>query len=220
MRSAQTSTVWLSEDMAHALAAMCPPLDTTDVQEAANLLATDGATVQVLDRLLRLGPDLMMVRRVVEALHALRDARVTDSSLAAWLLARESEGEVDVPGLLAAAERACQKLAPRLSQLVSTAGTQALLARSLHVARAKFPFLAGVRVGPASEPRLLSFCDGIYDVERNEATKALRAILAILLNLLVGFIGADLTLTLVREVWPDLPVPSPGDRPFGESHAR
>jgi hypothetical protein len=220
MRSPQTSAVWLSEDMAHALAAMCPPLETTDVQAAANLVATDGTTVQVIDHLLRLGPDLLMVRRVAEALHALRDARVTDSSLAAWLLARESEGEVELDGLLAAAERVCEKLAPRLSQLVSTAGTRALLARSLHVARAKFPFLEGVRVGAPSEPRLLRFCDGIYAVERSEAGQALRAILAILLNLLVGFIGADLTLALVREVWPDLPVPNPGARPFGDSQAR
>jgi hypothetical protein len=68
--------------------------------------------------------DLMMARRVVEALHALRDAQVGDFSPAAWLLARESamvRCEVDPPGLLAA-ERVRQKLAPRLSQLVSSVG--------------------------------------------------------------------------------------------------
>ncbi len=58
--------------MAHALAAMCPPLKTTDVVQAANRLAEDGRPTHVIGQLLHQQADLMNVRRVVEALQALR----------------------------------------------------------------------------------------------------------------------------------------------------
>lgn len=59
--------------MAHALAAMCPPLRTSDVVRAANKLATQARPTSVTSQLLRQGADVMSVRRVVEALQALRD---------------------------------------------------------------------------------------------------------------------------------------------------
>jgi hypothetical protein len=200
--------------MAHALAAMCPPLETADVVQAAIGLISDGRPVQVIDRLLRLGPDLMMVRRVVEALGALRDARVTDSSLAEWLLEREGEGQVDPAGLFAATERVCQKLVPRLSQLLSAVGTQALLARALYVARSEFPFLADVQAGGVGEACLVKLSGQAGDIDPAEAREGLQAVVGILLSLLVAFIGEDLTLTCVREVWPDLPSAEPGRAAF------
>jgi hypothetical protein len=59
--------------MARALAAMSPPLRARDVVEAANDLMADRDSARVIGRLLELGPDLMKVRIVVEALGALRD---------------------------------------------------------------------------------------------------------------------------------------------------
>jgi hypothetical protein len=159
----------------------------------------------VIDHLLRQGADLMSVRRVVEAMRALRDAHMTDSDLAAWLLAQEIGTEVDPPGLLAAAERVCQKIAPRLSRLGSPVGAQALLSRALYVARAEFPFLEGARAGKAPEACLEGLAERMHDIDAVEAGKGLEAVLGILLDLLVGFIGEDLTLRLVREVWPDPP---------------
>jgi hypothetical protein len=49
----------------------------------------------------------------------------------------------------------------------------------------------------------------LRDVEAGEAGKGLVAVLGLLLDLLVGFIGEDLTFRLVREVWPDLPLLAP-----------
>jgi hypothetical protein len=200
--------------MAYALAAMCSPLETTDVMHAANNLTEGIRAANVIDHLLRQGADLMIVRRVVEALRALRDAHVTDSDLAAWLIAQEIGIEVNPSGILAAAERVCQKLDPHLSRLVSPAGAQALLSRALFVARTEFPFLEGARAGKVSESRLQGLTERIYDIDAVEAGKGLEAVLGILLDLLVGFIGEDLTVRLVREVWPDLPGPPPG-RPVG-----
>ena len=102
------SSSWLSNDMASALAAMCPPLDPADVLQAADeLTARTGAAAHVIDQLLRQGVDLLKSRLVVEALRALRDARETDSDLAGWLLANETGVKVDAERLADGAERVC-----------------------------------------------------------------------------------------------------------------
>jgi hypothetical protein len=59
--------------MARALAATCPPLKPIDVVRAADELAIDPDPVPVIRRLLRLGPNLLRARCIVEALRALRD---------------------------------------------------------------------------------------------------------------------------------------------------
>ena len=210
MAHPRISTPWLSDDMAHALAAMCSPLEIADVVHVAEELTEGNKAAYVIDHLLRQGADLMIVRRVVEALRALRDAHVTDSDLAAWLLARELATEVDSPGLfLAAAERVYQKLAPGLSRLVSTAGAQAMLSRAPYVAQAQFPFLEGARAGASPDVCLQGLAERMQDIDAIEAAQGLQAVLGILIDLLFGFIGKDLTVGLVREVWPDLPEPEP-----------
>jgi hypothetical protein len=75
MRDPRNSSLWLSNDMAHALAAACPPLKTMDVAEAAAKLTGRRSATSVIEHLLRQGGDLKNVRQVVEALRALRDAR-------------------------------------------------------------------------------------------------------------------------------------------------
>ena len=74
MRHPVVFSPWLSNDMAHALAAMCPPLEITDVVHAADKLTARIMAAYVIDDLLRPGIDPMNVRRVVEALGALHDA--------------------------------------------------------------------------------------------------------------------------------------------------
>lgn len=196
--------------MAHALAAMCAPLQVADVIQAADRLNVGSRVAHVSDQLLRQGADLMTVQRVVEALRALRDAGVTDSDLAAWLMARETGADVDSSGQAAAAERVYQKLGPALSRLVSPGGTRVLLARALHVARPEFPFLRGVTAGAPPGRYLSGLSERMPDTDAGEASQGLQAVLGILLDLLFGFIGLDLTVRLAREVWPDLPEPTPG----------
>jgi hypothetical protein len=57
--------------MAHALAAMCPPLKTRDVMRAANELTAHTKPTHVIEQLLHRKADLLNARRVVEALQAL-----------------------------------------------------------------------------------------------------------------------------------------------------
>jgi hypothetical protein len=201
------SPPWLSNDMAHALAAMCPPLDTSDVMQAADMLTARLGATHVIDRLLRLGVDLLEARQVVEALGALRDAPQPDSQLAGWLLVRESGVGVDGRSLAAAAERVCWKLSGPLSRLVSPAGSQGILSRALRRARAGFPFLDGVRAGTPPETCLGGLGESVGVVDTVEETRGLLAVLDTIFDLLIALIGRNLTLLLVRDVWPESPMP-------------
>jgi hypothetical protein len=77
MRNQRISASWLSDDMAHALAAMCPPLETVDVLRAADQLSQHAATPEVIvvDRMFRADVDRVNLRNVIEALRALHDLR-------------------------------------------------------------------------------------------------------------------------------------------------
>lgn len=130
----------------------------------------------------------------------------THADMASWLFAREIDDQADPAELSTAAERVCQKLCQVLSRLVSPAGSQAIVARALHLGRADFEFLDGVGAGRGPEACLVGLSDHMRDVEAAEARAGLLTLLGLLLDLLVGFMGGDLTLRLVREVWPDAPV--------------
>jgi hypothetical protein len=75
MSSRRVSASWLSDDMAHALAAMCPPLDTADVLRAADKLSEHAASPEVLvvDGLFRADVDRTNLRNVIKSLRALHD---------------------------------------------------------------------------------------------------------------------------------------------------
>jgi hypothetical protein len=113
--------------------------------------------------------------------------------LALWLLEDGMGDARDPEALLDAADGACQKLYRRLAKLVTVVGYQALLSRALHLARGEFPFLDGVRAG-APEGDCL---DGLR--------AALTSVLANVIELLTIFIGDDLALRLVRDIWPNAP---------------
>ena len=75
MASRRTSANWLSDDMARALAATCPPLQTADVRHAADSLTEHAAAsgVVVVDRMFRFDADNVSLRNVLEVLHVLHD---------------------------------------------------------------------------------------------------------------------------------------------------
>jgi hypothetical protein len=77
MGGSRVSTNWLSDDMAHALAAMCPPLQPADVLRAADRLSRHGRSPQkvVVDGMFQPGLDPLTLRNVIEALRALYDLR-------------------------------------------------------------------------------------------------------------------------------------------------
>jgi hypothetical protein len=96
-----------------------------------------------------------------------------------------------------------EKLRPQLATLMGNVGFRALLSRALALANAEVPWLRAVRVK----------ADGSFEgldefgaqVDPDEVFEGRVVLLAHLLGLLVAFIGEDLTLRLVREVWPKLP---------------
>jgi hypothetical protein len=73
----RTSGHWITDDMAQALAAMCPPLRVADVLRAADRLDESPATPKlvVVDRMFGQDVDRVNLRKVLHALHALHDLR-------------------------------------------------------------------------------------------------------------------------------------------------
>jgi hypothetical protein len=109
-----------------------------------------------------------------------------------------------------ALERVCQALHGRLAPLVSSAGFDALVARAAKLASREFPFLAAVNGPIGTNCSIEGLRQAVEGRGPQEVADALVAILANLIWLLVIFIGENLGLRKVREVWPDVPLTMPG----------
>ncbi|MDQ3666687.1 MAG: hypothetical protein M3410_08940 [Acidobacteriota bacterium] len=94
-----------------------------------------------------------------------------------------------------------EQLRLRLVRLTGAVGFRSLLSRALTLAKADAPSLTMVRV---SVDGFLEGFDGIeQSQEAGGAVQAGLVLVAHLLELMVTFIGAPLTLHLVRDKWPD-----------------
>jgi len=127
-------------------------------------------------------------------------------AVAQWLLTAEG---VDAERRLAAptaAERGVGKLSQRLAQLITLVGSDALLTRAVHLSRVEFPFLDGAQITRSDDSLTLRLGDSGKGAESGQVAEGFEAVLAILIALLVSFIGVDLTLHLLREVWPEVPM--------------
>ncbi|HEV8635464.1 MAG TPA: hypothetical protein VG370_14655 [Chloroflexota bacterium] len=145
-------------------------------------------------------------------------ANPAHQELAGWLLAREIGDRDGLDAEVAAAELVCRKLSRRLARLVTSAGCQALLERALHLARAEAPLLEGVRVGASPEICLEGLLERAEGAEPAQARAGMTMVLASLFGLLATFIGDELTLRLVRDVWPDARLDET-DRGTQETHS-
>jgi hypothetical protein len=100
--------------------------------------------------------------------------------------------------------QACQKLRPQLETLMGNGGFQALLMRALAQANAEVPWLCNVSVNAAG---ILEETDQeIKPLEPNQLLDGSSVLLGEFFGLLVNFIGATLTLEIVRKAWPDMHV--------------
>ena len=109
--------------------------------------------------------------------------------------AASSDAHVDVAMLVIG------ELRMRLVKLAGVEGFRSLLSRALTLSKAEVPSLNIVQI--SSDGSLEGF-DGIEGSEATgAATQAGIFLVAHLLELLVTFIGAPLTLSLVRDKWPD-----------------
>ena len=103
-----------------------------------------------------------------------------------------------------------EKLRLHLTALMGNVGFRALLSRALALANAEVPWLQAVHVKADG-----SF-GGLDELGAQAGPEKIAegsvVLLAQLLGLLVAFIGASLTLRLVREIWPKIPL---NDLDFG-----
>ena len=117
--------------------------------------------------------------------------------LLAFEAARDNSSAADVVG----AATVIEELRLRLIKLAGVDGFRALLSRALTLAKAEVPSLNMVQVRADGS---LEGLEGIEQIQEAGAEEPAGIVLvAYLLDLLVTFIGAPLTLSLVRDKWPD-----------------
>lgn len=128
----------------------------------------------------------------------------------AWargVVVAEVDGVDDPRPVALALARLFSRLDEQLSRIIGTVGFRALLRRSLHLARGQRAWLADVGVDEAA-PGVLTGLDGALGREgRDEVVDGVALVVANVVELLCTFIGQELALRLVREVWPDIDLP-------------
>jgi hypothetical protein len=114
-------------------------------------------------------------------------------------------GEIESSGTYApVAFPVSDKLRQHMASIMGTTGFRALLARALKLADAEVPLLCAVQVRADGSLEGLDKLE--VQADPQELAEGRVVLLAELLGLLVVFIGEILTLRLVREVWPQLPL--------------
>ena len=96
----------------------------------------------------------------------------------------------------------CEKLGPQMATLMGRGGYSALLLRALALSRPDVDWLRSVNVTQGGHLGIAE--DVLKTVGAKELTDGSTVLVAELLGLLVAFIGDNLTLRLLRDVWPDL----------------
>jgi len=97
-----------------------------------------------------------------------------------------------------------EKLGPHLATFMGNVGFSALLSRALVLTNAEVPWLRAVHVKADGS---LEGLDGLgAQVNPAEIFEGRVVLLAQLLGLLVAFIGEKLTLSLVHQIWPKIPL--------------
>ena len=109
-------------------------------------------------------------------------------------MALEGEAQVVAPEDLVATCRVCEKLRRPLSHLVGGGGVKSLFRRALTLAKREAPSLRDVEVMP----------DGSFKGLEGGAANESPAIIAHLIQLLITFVGEDLTLRILHDVWPEV----------------
>jgi hypothetical protein len=97
-----------------------------------------------------------------------------------------------------------EKLRPTLSMLMGNAGFRALLARALTLATEEAPWLRRVKI--TADGTLEGWEELHAQLGPDKFLEGRVVLSAHLLGLLVAFIGENLTVRLVSEVWPKLSV--------------
>jgi hypothetical protein len=132
--------------------------------------------------------------------------RLTD--FAHRLLRHEAESAGDVHQIAIAFERACRALHERLAPLISSTGFHTLIARALKLAARDFPFLASVSISTNDGCALTGLAGASEKRDSPEVADAFTTALAHFMWLLVIFIGENMGLRKMREIWPEVQLDS------------
>ena len=122
--------------------------------------------------------------------------------LARRLLAFEAASANSSAAGVDVAARVIEELRLRLIKLAGVDGFRSLLSRALTLAKPEVPSLNMVHVLADGSVEGFDEIEGSHE-EAGSAGQAGTVLVAHLLELLVTFIGAPLTLSLVRDKWPD-----------------
>ena len=125
------------------------------------------------------------------------------------LLGREgSDGKGSPKQVAAGAVEAWKKLFAHLAQHLGEGGIRALFERSLTLTRAKFPWLPSLAEAPPQGSPWVALRASLETRGSDEALEASVAMVAAFIGLLGKFIGEDLTMRLLQEVWPEITPPT------------
>jgi hypothetical protein len=100
-----------------------------------------------------------------------------------------------------------EKLRLHLTKLMGNGGFQSILSRALALAKMEVPWLRAVQV--ASDGSLHGLETLHRQPDSDEFFNGGIVLIAQLFGLLLAFIGEALTLRLVREAWPNVPLTDP-----------
>jgi len=129
------------------------------------------------------------------------------------LMDYETNGKKSPKTPTQAAFPVCEKLRPTLATLMGNGGFQALLSRALVLASEQVPWLSAASVQPGGDVAGLE--EAQAQLGPDEWAEGEVVLFAQLIGLLVAFIGENLTLRLVREIWPKIPL---RDLDFGKGN--
>jgi hypothetical protein len=125
------------------------------------------------------------------------------TELARQLLSHEADQRREPDALGAAIEQVYSKFRLRLVDLIGQTGFVALFGRALHLARHEAPILAGITIDPHTSNDLM----GIHDLvaaHPSDAATDFTTIVAHFIWLLVTFIGEQLSMQLIEDIWPQV----------------
>ncbi len=122
--------------------------------------------------------------------------------LAARLVAHEAREKDSSGPSLPSAFHVCEKLRPYLATLMGKAGFQAVLSRALAVAGGRVSWLGALQVNV--DGSLEGWDKSEAQLPSRELTEGCVHLVSHVLGLLDAFIGHDLTLRMVGDVWPKL----------------
>lgn len=123
--------------------------------------------------------------------------------LARRLLSYEASAGITSEPVETATLRVYQKLRHSLGELAGSAGFQALASRALTLARSEVPSLSAVQVGADGSLEGMSSSEPSIEVELDRVHEGGIILISRLLGLLFIFLGEALTLSLLRDAWPD-----------------